>query len=59
MTQTFQEIKKQPTIEKVAERMCLCAKDSPTGKAIKAKGDFKHYTFRWNMASLSSSKGTI
>lgn len=59
MAQIFQEIQKQTTIEKVAERVCLCAKDSPTGRGINAKGDFKHYTFRWNMASLASSKGTI
>ena len=59
MVQVFQDIDKQTTVDQIAGKMCWCSKDSPTGAALKAKEDFKHYTFRWNMASLTGAKGTI
>lgn len=59
MAQIFHDIQAQPTAKKVAEHMCWCSKGSETGVTAGARTDFQHYTFRWNLASLSSIKGTV
>ena len=59
MSAIFDLIDAQTTIQDLAARLCWCAKDSPTGRSVGAKKDFKHYTFRWNLANLEKAKGTI
>jgi hypothetical protein len=59
IAEIFQEIERQLQTEEVAACMCWCSKTSPTGLGLDATGDLKHYTFRWNLTSLISSKGTI
>lgn len=57
LAECLEKIAAQTTFEGLAARMNWCARDSPTGQALRKQSDFQHDSFRWNFTPTGATQG--